>query len=190
MSDVFETGRIMRPQARRPDTGLQAWYTTIGYMSQEHSPDAILRLMVSAADSGKVTWTASVAWADQVETLSNQSSPGTALQFLWVQLAARHAIFKKPSESWRSPVDYAPGTWLDEATDKIVQRLVSVTGTSFKSGWRITTLYQPVGQAETRLQATLYANEDKVKVYARGSSLREVCQNLYRNAASHFASTE
>lgn len=190
MSDVYETGRIMRPLPRRPETGLQAWHATIGYMSQEHSPDAILRIIASAADSGKTVWSVSVAWADQVETLSNQTTLGTALQFLWVQLAARHEIFKKPSEAWRSPVDYAPGTWLDEATDKILQRLVNVTAASFKSGWRITTLYQPVGQAETRLQATLFANDDTVKVYARGASLREASQNLYRNAASHFASNE
>ncbi len=106
---------------------------------------------------------------------------------MWTALDSRHTIFKTPEAAWRSPVDYDDETYFDAATDEIVQRLVKVTAAAFGEGWRIAMLYQPAGLALTRVQANLFAREDKVHVYARGSSLRETCQNLYRNAASHFA---
>ncbi len=48
----------------------------MGYMSQEHSPDAILSLRAYGPEAGKIAWTASVAWAAEVETMRDQELAG------------------------------------------------------------------------------------------------------------------
>jgi hypothetical protein len=90
----------------------------------------------------------------------------------------------------RRPAHYDEDQWLDEATATILRRLLQVTATAFGQDWRIVTVYQPVENPETRVQASLFARQDQVHVYGRGPSLREACQTLYRNSASYFATGE
>ena len=175
-----------RPGPRRPEYGLQAWQSTVGYISQEHSPDAMLSMSVYPLADASEGWTASVSWEHISEEVATMPSLPEALRALWIEVDLRHKIFKSFEDMSRRPINYDDDHWLDEGTAAILQRLIQVSATAFGLDWRIVMVYQPVEMPETRVQASLFARQDQLHVSGRGPSLREACQSLYRNAASYF----
>src|SRR5690606_41225850 len=53
---------ITRPLPKRPETGLQAWLATIGYLGTEYSPDAMLTLRAVPNGSGAFLWSGAASW--------------------------------------------------------------------------------------------------------------------------------
>lgn len=181
----------------RPVTGLLAWQSTVGYISQHHLPDARLTMRIVPQDR-HLLWSATLAWGHHRETVLNRATLAAALADLWWVVGQYVVIFRSEGDQVLSPAHYEQAEWLDIPTQEIFQRLLWMTMTAFQTRWHLVVLYQPVEATQRRIQMRLLvrppraAQEDEqaahydVVVGAWGASLMEACRTLYRNAAPHF----
>lgn len=174
------------PTPKRPDTGFQAWQATIGYISEELSPDALLTLNAFPLENGEVGWKATVSWAAFTEESPDVTTLPDALRGLWREVDRHHTIFKSLEAALRKPVNYKDEQWLDAETQMSLDRLIQVILKAFGADWRLVIVYQPVANPNARVQARLIARRDTVNSGGRGATMREACQLLYRNAATEF----
>ena len=175
-----------RPFPRRPRTGLMAWIATIGYISTQYSPDALLKVHVYPASGGEIAWGAQASWAQHKEQVWDKPSLARALAELWYVVDNHHIIFDNQLDAARSPVDYADDEWLDQPTEDILFRLIETTLNVFGGDWQLGIVYQPVDNPDTRVQARLVARDGEVQVGGRGPSVNEACHDLFRNGAQIF----
>lgn len=187
MNDDKPTTAPMRPLPSRPRFGWLAWEATAGYMSSHLSPDVILKLQAyPASEAEKVIWGASVTWAQEFEEVKDLQTPSEALAHLWRIVDQTHHIFDVVEAAVKRPANYPDNQWFDDWTADIIQRLVRVTHTVFKTDWMIVIVYQPVESMDGRIQARLIANNNEVHVGGRGASLGDGCRQLYLNAAKVY----
>ncbi len=178
-----------RPLPRRPQTGLQAWQVTLGYISATHSPDALLKLQAYSREA-RVHWSASVSWGQKEESVTDQPSIAAALRELWLEVSRHHAIFESAEDAVRAPVYYNDVEWLDDATLESLQRLIWVTQMTFPGDWLLIIVYQPVETPSARIQARLLAKGSSITVGGRGPSMLDACSTLFRNATPHWQRRE
>jgi hypothetical protein len=174
------------PTPKRPETGFLAWQATIGYISTEHSPDALLTLTAYPLENGDIGWKAAASWANFTEESPDIGSLPDALRSLWREVDRHHTIFKSLEAANKKPVSYKDDQWLDAETRMGLERLLQVIQKAFGTDWRLVLVYQPVANPSARVQARLIARRDTVNSGGRGATLREACQLLYRNAATEF----
>lgn len=178
--------KAKRPLPPRPATGLLAWQATLGYISTRHSPDAVLKLQAYSREA-RVYWSASVSWGGNHEDVRDHPSLAGALRALWDEVSRNHRIFDRAEDAVKSPIHYNDAEWLDLTTQEALQRLVWVTQSVFPGDWQLVLLYQPIDLPDSRMQARLLAKNNTIAVGARGSTLVDVCRNLFRNATPHFS---
>lgn len=171
-----------QPLPKRPETGLLSWLATIGYLSAEYSPDAILTLRIAPSDKG-VLWSLACAWGHNHEQVEAKPDFASALRDLWVVMARNHDIHKTPEAAYKSPAHYKDHQWVDPATSETLERLISVTTAVFKSDWQLIIVYQALDNPNARVQARLLAKDNQHRSGGRGASIRDACRDLYRNAA-------
>jgi hypothetical protein len=180
----------------RPSTGLLAWQSTVGYISQNKHPDAQLRIEVIPQDR-VLGWSAALAWGWHREEVSNRTTMAAALHDLWMVVSQYVVIFDQKADEVLAPVYYDQADWLDIPTQEILQRLLWMTMTVFRARWRLVMIYQPVEMTQRRFQMRLLVRSDgtmpedepthyDIIVGARGATLIDACRTLYRNAAPHF----
>lgn len=174
------------PVGKRPEYGLLAWQATIGYISQEHSPDALLTIRVAGRPDSAPVWSAAASWGNIHEAANDLPELGVALQALWHQVDAQHRIFKSLDAFGKRPDNYQ--RWLDTDTQHILDRIMTAAQAVFHHDWRLVIVYQPVANPNGRVQMRLIARNETVNTGARGGSLAEAGHALYRNAASDFVS--
>lgn len=170
----------------RPDTGLQAWQTTLGYMSTYHSPDAILSIATQPSETG-LQWSAIITWAYRAESVHNQPTLADALRVLWQTVERYHGIFLAPEDTTRAPSDYNDQEWLDIDTREILHRLILTTQTVFDNDWSLVIFYRPLETPQRRVQMRLLARENTVVVGGRGPSQIDATHAVFRHAAPVFA---
>src|SRR5690606_22401346 len=105
----------------RPPTGLLAWHSTVGYMSQHHSADAQLTIRVIPRER-RLSWTASLAWGYHRETVEERSTLAAALADLWTIVEQNVVVFLHEADQVISPAHYDQAEWLDIPTQEIFQR--------------------------------------------------------------------
>ncbi len=176
-----------RPMPRRPRNGLKAWEATMGYISDQYSPDATLKLEIYPYAEDEIAWAASVSWAQNVESVEDRPSAAAALCDLWLEVSHNHSIFKTLEAAIKSPANYDEDNWLDERTADAFDRLICVADAMYKDDWLLIFIYQPVQSPDTRVQARLLARDNSIRVGGRGPSLHDACNKLYHNAASSYA---
>lgn len=181
--DVTTTKRPVPP---RPANGLLAWQSTLGFISNRLSPDAVLKFE-ACSNEARVQWSATVSWSGYRENVAGRSSLATALSDLWVEVSRHQRIFDRVEDAVRSPQNYDESEWMDMNTQESLQRLVWVTQSAFPGDWELVMVYQPVDLAENRMQARLLVKSGSVVVGGRGPSLLEACRTLFRNATPHYA---
>jgi hypothetical protein len=174
------------PTPRRLETGFLAWQATIGYISAELSPDALLTLTAYPLENGEIGWKAAASWAAFAEESPDMTSLPDALRGLWREVDRHHTVFKSLEAALKKPVNYKDEQWLDAETQKSLDSLIQVIQKAFGTDWRLVIVYQPVANPNARVQARLIARRDSVNSGGRGATLREACQLLYRNAATEF----
>jgi hypothetical protein len=176
------------PTAKRPENGFIAWQATIGYISEEHSPDAMLSITAYPIEESDIRWRAAASWGQFQEEVADHSSIAHVLRELWREVDRHHMLFKSMESASRRPINYADDQWLDTDTNDMLNRLLHASTRAFRGDWRLMLVYQPVANPNARVQARLIARGDSINAGGRGGSLREACQTLYRNAASYFSS--
>jgi hypothetical protein len=185
MADLYDTLRKM-PRPKRPLNGLLAWQATIGYISLQYSPDALLKLQVYPLPEG-ARWSASASWGQQEEQVRDLLSLPAALRDLWQEVDQHHHIFQSEEDAVRGPVDYEEHQWVDPRTHETLTRLIRVTQAVFPNDWQLIVAYQPIETSSTRVQARLLARNSKLQVGGRGPTVRDACHDLYTNAAPLYA---
>jgi hypothetical protein len=178
-----------RPTPKRPSLGWHAWQATVGYISHEHNPDAVLTVTAYPVEDEAVGWTASLFWGDKSETVHDEESFGAALRSLWFKVEARHKIFRTLEAAVKRPVNYDEGEWLEPATQAALDRVLQAAAAAFAAGWRIAITYQPVDNPDGRVQAGLYSQDGTLQIEGSGPTLRDACQTLFRSAAGYFANS-
>jgi hypothetical protein len=176
-----------RPLPKRLPNGFLAWQATIGYISTQHSPDALLKLHVYPVDDESIGWGASAAWGQYQEEVWDRASFAAALSDLWQEVDSHYLIFESQVDALKSPARYPAEKWLDAQTEDILHRLIWITGSVFGGDWKLVIVYQPVENPSMRVQARLIAYDGEVHVGGRGGSLLDACHDLYRNGAAYFA---
>ncbi|MBZ0292162.1 MAG: hypothetical protein K8L99_06290 [Anaerolineae bacterium] len=176
-----------RPMPDRPPYGFLAWQATIGYIASEYSPDALLTVAV-APRAEVILWQAIASWGQFAESVSDKPSLAAALAGLWREVDRHHNLIHTMEASAKRPVKYADNQWLDDDTQKALDRILSSMSIVFGSDWRLTIIYQPIQNPDMRVQVRLVAQNDKVKAGGRGATLMDACRSLYRNAASSLQS--
>jgi hypothetical protein len=171
-----------RPVPKRPQWGWLAWEATVGYIHQQHSPDATLKLQIYPMKHF-IGWAASLTWGDNSELVDDQTSFADALNGLWSLVEQNHEIVDSLDAATRRPKGYADDQWLDEATYDVFSRLVNTTDTVFKGDWQIILLYRPIESPEKRIQTRLLADNNAVNRGGSGPTLRDACRSLFHNAA-------
>ncbi|MGQ9908043.1 MAG: hypothetical protein ACUVS2_04325 [Candidatus Flexifilum sp.] len=174
-----------RPLPRKPDTGLQAWLATVGYIASEYSPDAALILRAAPGDAG-VVWSARVAWGQVSEAVDDLPSLMAALRGLWLEVERAHRIFKTLEAATKRPANYPEHLWVDASTAETLERLIAVTGWAFATDWALLFIYRPVEAPEQRVIARLSAVNGSIHVGGQGTTLQSACFDLYRNAAPDY----
>jgi hypothetical protein len=177
---------VHRPAPKRPQYGWQAWQATVGYIHNEYTPDAILTLTAYPVADGVIGWSAALYWENKAESVHDEDTLAGALRSLWLKVEAHHKLFKTLDAAVRRPVNYDDVEWLDEATQTALDRMFQVVEAASDSGWRLAITYQAVDNPDVRVCVSLYAQDGTPQVDASGPSLRDACQNMYRNAASYF----
>jgi hypothetical protein len=176
-----------RPAPNRPEYGFLAWQATVGYIASEHSPDALLTITASPRVD-VIQWQAALSWGRHAEQVVNQPSLGTALNALWRIVDRHHTVFKTIEAASRKPVHYADNAWLDTDTTAALDRLLHSAVNAFGGDWRLIMVYQPVENPSARVQVRLSARDNAISAGGRGSTLRDACRSLFRNAAHHLNS--
>lgn len=179
---------IARPLPKRPETGLQAWLATIGYIGSEYSPDAMLTLRITPKDKA-LQWSAVASWGEENIAVHNWQTMGEALSDLWKSVSREHKIFKTLEAATRRPANFPADRWVDPETQVMLDRLMLVTEMVFGQEWLLIIVYHAVDNPTLRVQARLLANQNQVHIGGSGASILEACQDVYRNAApGYFAS--
>jgi hypothetical protein len=181
MSDTLP----QRPTPKRPENGLLAWQATVGYISAEHSPDALLTLQAMLVEEYLV-WAASVTWANAGGAVENCPSLPHALHDLWLEVARNHRIFNSLEAAVRQPSNYGEHEWVDVDTQDILDKISQNSALVFGEDWKLVMIYQPVEAPHLRVQARLLARNNAVQIGGRGATFREACRELYRSAAKDF----
>lgn len=195
-----------RPNAQRPKLGWRAWEATVGYISAQHSPDAMLKVQAyhqeaasvppeegeagqDATQAGEhlVIWSATLTWGHLSESVEKCASLHEALTGLWRTVDQNHIIFASETVAGRKPSAYRSDEWLDKPTDEMLTRLIRVTTMVFRADWRVIIIYQPVVTAESRVEARLLARQGTVQKAGRGATLRDACRTLYHNTVPLFS---
>jgi hypothetical protein len=175
-----------RPTLPRPRFGWQAWEATAGYIANQYSPDATLKIEIYPIGE-IVGWAASFSWGEHQEGVQDRISFGDALTTLWHEVEAHHVLqFKTLEAASRRPLNYADDQWLDDPTMEVFSRLVGVTEVAFKGDWHIIIVYQPVESADGRVQARLLAQQGNIQIGGRGATLRDACRATFHNAAAKY----
>ena len=172
--------------SRRPPTGWEAWQLTIAYISNYHSPDAILKLQVTPQSDGSLCWSSSLTWGQHDEKVNCQNSLAQALSQLWQQVDRFHYIFENPEDAVRSPIDYDDLDWLDMDTQEVLHRLIWMTKMSFKHDWSLILVYEPTEDVATRVKMRILALENVVQVGGTGNSLKSATHSVFRNAGTAY----
>lgn len=177
---------IRRPLPKRPPTGWMAWEATLGYISTQYSPDAMLKLQVYP-DGSSTHWCASVSWGQNEEQVQQVPSLAAALGDLWREVERHHMIFTDLQDAVKMPANYPEDRWVEPRALDTIQRLIQVNAAIFKQDWQLIVVYQPNERPETRVQARLLAANNSVHIGGRGGSLYDACHGLYTNAAPTYA---
>lgn len=176
---------VARPLPRKPDTGLQAWLATIGYIATEYSPDATLIARAAPGDAGAV-WAARASWGQVSEEIAGQPSLAVALRGLWLAIERAHRIFKTLEAATKRPANYPEHQWIDGPTAETLERLIAVTAWAFETDWALLFIYRPVEAPEQRVTARLSASNGTIHIGGRGTTLQAACVDLYRHAAPGY----
>jgi hypothetical protein len=182
MSDDVNDTLYSRPLPKRPQYGLLAWQATIGYISTEYSPDAMLTFRAYMS-KGHIAWGAAVSWGQVAEQVNNLPTLERALQELWHAVESGHIVFKTKEVMVKRPINYADDEWIDLSTQMTVERLLEVTRIAFGQDWMLMVFYQALDNPQLRVQARLLAKENSLQMSGRGPAVREACHDLYHNAA-------
>lgn len=174
-----------RPLPRKPDTGLQAWLSTIGYIAAEYSPDATLIVRIAPVETG-IGWLASAGWGTVTEFVSWLPSLPDALRELWKAVERSHRIFKTMEAATRRPANYPDHLWVEPLTAETLERLIAVSAWAFGSEWSLMFIYRPVEAADERVTARLAGRDTEVQIGGRGASFLAAAIDLYRNAAPGY----
>ena len=181
---------ITRPLPKRPETGLLAWLATIGYLGTEYSPDAMLTIRAVPNGGDAFLWSGAVSWGQENITIQDCHTLADVLRDLWKSVEREHKIFKTLESASRRPANYPPDRWVDEDTKTTLERLLAVTESVFEQQWMLIIVYQAVENPNLRVQARLLAKDNSVHIGGRGTTIRDACRDLYRNAApDYFASS-
>lgn len=172
----------VRPTPKRPENGLLAWQATIGYISAEHSPDAVLSLYAYPVQD-VVAWAAAVMWGQNRVVLRDLPDLPAVLKSLWWDLSKQHKIFKSMDAAAKAPANYPDHQWIDAPTQAALDRLIQITHAAFEDDWMLTLVYQPISDPNSRVQADLLARNQTVTISGKGASIRDACRDLYRSAA-------
>jgi hypothetical protein len=172
-----------RPLPKRPENGLLAWQATIGYISSEYSPDAMLTMRAYPAGDEGALWLAAATWGQESETVRDITSLPAALRDLWPAVQNNHTIFKTLEAATKSPSHYRDDQWVDFDTEQLLDRLLQVANAAFGGDWLFMLVYQPVTAPSARVQARLVAQNNSVIISGRGPSVHDACRDLYHNAA-------
>lgn len=176
-----------RPLPARPETGWKAWEATVGYISNQHSPDATLKIETTLQASERV-WAASLEWGAHREAVTNRASLMAALRELWFEIDMNHKIFDTMDAAVRQPKHYDDHEWFDEKTQSVLDRLMRMIAAVFGDDWHLIIIYQPVERPDMRVQARILAKDNSVQRGGSGPTIREACRNLYQNLAAILAS--
>jgi hypothetical protein len=179
-----------RPLPKRPDTGLLAWQSTLGYISARYSLDAMLTLQVSPQPKGNLGWSAKASWGHYTEEVRSCPSLVAAFRDLWTEVDRNNIIFESPEAITRRPVMYADHEWLDEDTQLTLDRLIQLNWAAFDTDWTLVIVYQPVENPSARLQTRLLARNTTVQISGRGPTMRDACHDLYHNAARNYSASK
>lgn len=171
------------PLPRRPEYGLSAWLATIGYISEEYSPDAMLTMRVQPSNDGALVWSAQVSWGEHQEAVEGLPSLAEALRKLWRTVSQSHHLFKSLDAAVRQPTNYPADKWIDPPTQQTLERLLPLSKTAFADDWLLVIIYQAVDNPEIRARARLLAKNNSVHVGGRGASIQEACRDLYIHIA-------
>ncbi len=183
MSD--EKTHANRPLSRRPKHLWYAWEATVGYIHNTHSADATLRLTIQPEEH-YIAWSASLTWGGNIEKVDDAVAFSIALNDLWSVVEQNHNLLDTLEAATRRPANYDDDNILDEPTFEVFSSLVNSTDTVFQGDWQIMISYRPIEAAEKRVQTRLTADNHKVTKSGNGTTLREACRNLLRNAAPVF----
>lgn len=187
MPDNYDAETVIRtPQYERPRYGWDAWTSAVGYIADQHSPDAQLRVSLSADSEGMLQWDAMVQWGTHLEAISRRKSLGSALNDLWHDVEDNHRIFWSHQDAVRRPVPYRPEYWLDDRSSTALQSLINIGQRLYQDDWHVVIVYQPSELSYARVQTRLLAAQFTVCRGGRGATLRESCQTLYHNAIDLF----
>lgn len=187
MTDQTDSTIPLRPQPKKPATGMLAWQATVGHMSSYHSPDALLKIHIDpGTDNNTVRWSALVSWAMHEERALDRPTLADALRDLWLDVLRHHVIFDNPLAAAKSPEGYPDEEWLDIPTEDVLLRLIWMIRGVFGGDWALVLVYQPVENANTRVQVRLMARNATVHVGGRGPSIQDACHDLFRNAGPLF----
>ena len=173
------------PVPKRPENGLLAWQATMGYISSEHSPDALLTFQATPNEGG-LAWSGTITWMHNSELVNDKPSLPAAMRDLWKEVTRSHHIFNSFEAAVRQPINYRDDQWLDADTQGSLDRLLQTTAAVFGDDWKLVMVYQPVEAPALRVQVRLLARNNVVHIGGRGASLRDACRELYRNAAKDF----
>jgi hypothetical protein len=183
MSDTLHA----RPTPKRPQYGLLAWQATVRYICTEYNPNAMLIFRAYVVRGGVIAWTATLSWGTEMVEVKDMPSLGIALSELWLEVEKRHKLLKTFEAMAKRPIDYEDDQWLDPQTEYIFDHLIRVTYSVFTNDWTLAIFYQPVETAETRVQAMIMANKNRVRINGQGPAMEEACRALFANAAREYA---
>lgn len=176
---------VTRPLPKRPETGLQAWLATVGYLGAEYSPDAMLTLRVTPVWNDDA-WFAAVSWAQETVTIENCESLEQALRDLWRSVEREHKVFRTLEAATRRPANYPEDRWVDADTRATLARLLDVMRKAFARTWSLIIVYQPVENPTLRVQMRLVARGSQVNISGSGPTIRDGCNDLYRNITHNY----
>lgn len=170
------------PFPQRPRSGWAAWSATVGYIAQQYSPDATLKIEIYPMEH-IIGWKASLTWGEHEVMVEDRHSLAMVLSALWQRVETLYHIFETPEDAIRKPAGFDDDNWLDERTYEVFSRLVNVTDTVFRGNWKVVVLYRPIEDPERRVQTRLIADDVKVNRGGFGPTLRDASRDLYHKAA-------
>lgn len=183
-SDTIHT----RPTPKRPQWGILAWQFTMGYISTQYSSDAMLSLRAYPVEGGVISWAASASWGQDGAEVVDIPSAAAALSDLWQVIDHHYPKLLRTLEAVsRKPEGYADNEWLDPQTQTVLDRFLQVTWSVFGTDWSLSTFYQPVENPAARVNARLWAANNRVEIEGQGPTLADAYSMLYRNAAKEYA---
>lgn len=172
---------------QRPADGWSAWQATLGYISQRHSPDAVLMALVQPDERGALVWSAAVMWGQRCERVTQAESISGALAALWQTVDRYHRVFVSPADAVRAPAGYADGQWFDASTLDVMRRVLWLIGSVFGQDWLAVLVYRPAETPARRVQMRLVAGSESLRVGGYGPTLLDALRDVFRRAAPAFS---